>query len=202
MSSQNVVANPRPDSVAVLDAVSAALRDVVTEDGELLEVQAHELAIVHRFAVYLGSRLQRELKRDKLTIDMDYDRREGLPKWLPQRLDRRGDDPRRFRPDLIVHRRNDNANNLLVVEWKKNADDEVLASLEERIDALLANDGREPIYNYQLGVIANSSDHGIRWRPYEIGGPIGDWRELSVLDAVSSEPQVAAARCSGPIPAG
>lgn len=176
MSNQKAVVSPLPDRAAVLDAVSAALHDVVTEDQVLLELRAHELAIVHRFAVYLESRLQHELTQGQLTIDLDYDRHGDREKRLPARPDRDEKDPRRFRPDLIVHRRKDDAHNLLVVEWKKDAADPVLKCLEERIRLLLAADGRRP-YNYQLGVIADSSNNGIRWQVFGNDGPIGDWRD-------------------------
>ena len=49
------------DHETVLEAVSAALSDVMTRDQVLLALQAHELALVHHFGVYLEDRLQSQL---------------------------------------------------------------------------------------------------------------------------------------------
>jgi hypothetical protein len=105
------------DQETVLNAVSTALTDVVNNDEDLLTLQAHELALVHRFGVYLEAHLQSLLRQNGLTVDLDYNRHGDLPKLLPPRPDREGD--RRFRPDLIVHRRRVDTHNLLVVEWRR-----------------------------------------------------------------------------------
>jgi hypothetical protein len=169
-----MASNHLSDREIVLTAVSAALLDVVTKDQVLLTLQAHELALVHRFGVYLEAHLQPELKLGGLTVDLDYDRHGDLPKLLPPRPDR--DKDRRFRPDLIVHRRRDDTRNLLVVEWKKNASDRTVQLLEKRTRALLANEGEHSSYGYRLGVVANSGNDGIRWRAFGSSEAIDDWR--------------------------
>ena len=80
-----------------------------------------------------------------------------MPKLLPPRPDREGQG--RFRPDLIVHSRQDDTCNLLVVEWKKNADELTLQCLEERVRSLLGPN----CYSYQIGVLirAWAKDQGI-----------------------------------------
>jgi hypothetical protein len=156
--------------------LSAALSDVVTKDRDLLTLHAHELALVHRFGVYLEAHLQPVLRQDRLTVDLDYDRHGDLSKLLPPRPDRDGD--RRFRPDLIVHRRRVDTHNLLVVEWKKNADGPTLECLTQRIRSLQVDDGQRPCYRYQLAVLANSSDHGVRWRAFESSGPVDGWQHV------------------------
>jgi hypothetical protein len=118
----------------------------------------------------------RELSQYGLTVDLDYDRRGDMRKLLPARPDRDGE--RRFRPDLIIHHRRDDTYNLLVVEWKKNANNSVLKCLEERIRSLLANDDKRPSYNYRLGVLADSSNDGIRWRTFDSGGHASDWQHV------------------------
>ena len=144
----------------VLKAVSDALNDVATKDEALLSLQAHELALVHRFGVYLEHHLHDELQID-LTIDLDYDRHGRLPKLLAPRPDRGKEG--RFRPDLIVHHREDDECNILVVEWKKNARPMTLRRLEERVRSLLAEDPEHYGYAYKLGVLVNSRKDGIKW---------------------------------------
>ena len=162
------------DRETALNAVSAALSDVVTKDQDLLALHAHELALVHRFGVYLEAHLRAVLRQDKLTVDLDYDRHGGLPKLLPARPDR--DRDRSFRPDLIVHRRRVDTHNLLVVEWKKNADDPTMECLSQRVRSLQVDEGMPPCYRYQLAVLANSSDHGVRWCAFESSAPVNGWQ--------------------------
>ena len=110
-----------------------------------------------------------------LTVDLDYDRHENRRKLLP-RLDRH--DESRFRPDLIVHRRGDDSYNLLVVEWKKNADASTLKCLEKRIRSLLVNEDKHPSYEYQVGVLVDSSNDGVRWRAIDNGSSVHDWQHV------------------------
>jgi hypothetical protein len=169
-----------PELTAVLEAVADSHAEVVARDRDLLELQAHELAIAHRFAVYLESRLKADLRRYALTIDLDYDRQGDRQKFLPPRLDRRSSDPSRFRPDLIVHRRRTNTHDLLVVEWKKNGSRQVLERMRERVQLLLTSDDPSRAYNYRLGTVVNSDDNGIAWLSMDSSGPIGDWQRVSV----------------------
>jgi hypothetical protein len=121
------------DRQEVLEAVSAALGELVVADADLLELDAHELALVHRFGVYLERFLALMLGRNLLTVDLDYDRHCWAEKLLPPRPDRDGD--QRFRPDLVVYRRTTDDFNLLVLEWKKHAGQPILGLLAERIRA-------------------------------------------------------------------
>lgn len=160
-----------PSTAAVLRSVSAALQDVADNEQDLLTLGAHELALVHRFGVYLERQLDDELKQDGLTIDLDYDRHGRLSKFLPPRLD----DPRktRFRPDLILHRRTDDQKNLLVVEWKKNPADKTLQCLQERVIALLADSPEHHGYAYRTGVLVASQTDHIQWCEVDrTGGPL------------------------------
>jgi hypothetical protein len=156
----------------MLGAVSAALGDLLTHDRELLRLSAHELAMVHRFGVYLERRLQPAIDQGQLAIDLDYDRHGTGPKLLPGRPDKCGQ--RRFRPDLVVHHRGDDDQNLLVVEWKKKATNGMRARLKGRVESLL----REDSYHYLLGVIVDSHDDGVRWLAYDSGGQMGGWRQV------------------------
>jgi hypothetical protein len=59
--------------------VSVALSDVLTKDQDLLALHAHELALVHRFGLYLEGHLRPVLRKNRLTVDLDYDRHGDLP---------------------------------------------------------------------------------------------------------------------------
>jgi hypothetical protein len=64
------------------------------------------------------------------------------------------------------------------VEWKKNADDPTLECLSQRVRLLQVDEGVPPYYGYLLAVLANSSDHGIRWRAFESSGPVDGWQQV------------------------
>lgn len=168
-----------PAHEVVLGAVADALSQVAARDRDLLELQAHELALVHRFAVYLESRLEPHLRRCELTIDLDYDRQGDRQKFLPPRPGRPESDPSRFRPDLIIHRRRTSAHDLLVAEWKKSASIQVLGRMQERVQLLLAGGHPDSPYNYQLGLLVNSGDDGISWRSIDSDGTISGWQRVS-----------------------
>jgi hypothetical protein len=164
------------DRKSVLGAVSAALKELVAEDRPLLALQDHELALVHRLGVYLERRLTLALKQYRLTVDLDYDRHKDLRKQLRERPGRK--DERRFRPDLIVHNRRDDAHNLLVVEWEKNPTDPVLRVMEDRIRSLITNDGIPSRSRYQTGVLVKSSDTYLRWCAFDGNDPAPRWQQV------------------------
>lgn len=97
----------------VLDAV----RLLVKEQPELLALDVSERALTHQLAVYIMQRTPRGLR-----VDVEYNRHHANPKRL--NLRRRDASDRELRattvfPDLIVHVRNTDKSNLLVLEIKK-----------------------------------------------------------------------------------
>jgi hypothetical protein len=169
-----IVTDVRLDQEGILAAIDAALAMLLARDHVLLALHAHELALVHRFGFYLEHLLASQLEDRHLAIDLDYDRHGDMPKFLPGRPDRDGD--QRFRPDLVVHRRMHDDTNILVVEWKKDASPMLLKLLSERLD-LLTRSKLPADYGYDLGVLIDSSIDGIRWRPRRDGRWTGHWRQ-------------------------
>jgi hypothetical protein len=167
-----------PDRDAVLEAVAAALQDVVDNEQDLLSLGAHELALVHRFGVYLERHLDDELKRHGLTIDLDYDRHGRLRKFLPPKRDRTGQG--RFRPDLIIHHRKDDEKNLLVLEWKKNLKPKTRERLRERVAELLSDDAGHEGYAYRNGVLVDSRADIVKWCEVDREGALLLWNIIAV----------------------
>ena len=87
----------------VREAFKAALSKLHDRDLNLLAMGAHEQAICHRLGVYLDAMTD-------LNVDCEYNRDMMHAKRL------KGGN--RFRPDIIIHRRLSNDENLLVVEAK------------------------------------------------------------------------------------
>ncbi len=97
------------------DVVMAALNCLLQKDGYLLEVDANERSISHRFAMYLQEQLP------DYHIDCEYNRDGVEPKRIGH-LDLHPDiedtDGKTVFPDIIAHTRN-TKKNYLVIEIKK-----------------------------------------------------------------------------------
>lgn len=90
--------------------VHRAIEELRKHDGHLLDVDASEWSITHHLAVYL----QQEFEDWK--VDTEYNRDDHDIKRLPNLPDVTRDN---VLPDIIVHKRGTNDNNLLVIEVKK-----------------------------------------------------------------------------------
>src|ERR1039458_4547612 len=126
-------------------AVMWAVKRFLEEDPGLLKLDVHEQAISHRIAVYLESSIE-ELESRSLIIDCEYSKHlDDFKYWDlntirtqdfvscgckactaildpdPLRKSRagRGIGERHFRPDIILHQRKVDENNLLAIEIKK-----------------------------------------------------------------------------------
>lgn len=82
----------------------SALGTLKAKDAFLLENNVHERSIAHRLAVYL------EEGFFGYDVDVEYNRH-GIEI-------KKQSGPRRVFPDIIVHKRGDNDNNILVIELK------------------------------------------------------------------------------------
>lgn len=97
---------------AVLTLVWKALRTLTTRDDFLLEHDASERSITHRLGVYLGDQFP------QYDVDCEYNRRgkDGAPK----RIVTQASPGKCVFPDVIVHRRGIDRENLISIEVKKN----------------------------------------------------------------------------------
>jgi hypothetical protein len=130
------------------DNVYSGIRELMTRDRSLLIRDASERAISHRLALYL------EEKFPNHNVDCEYNRDGRAPKML--RTIERIIQPRRrclnlrstiavtVYPDIIVHQRETNAENLLVIEVKKSSN-----RLGPRFDCAKLRGFREE-YGYRL----------------------------------------------------
>lgn len=113
---------PRPGLIAptkeeVDEIVDHCVDRLVEEQPELLSLDVSERALSHQLAVYL-----RECFPEDLHVDCEYNRHHDGPKRL--RLRRRKASDRDITaipvfPDIVVHRRDTDELNLLVLELKK-----------------------------------------------------------------------------------
>lgn len=103
--------------------IEAAIDQLVQNDSELLDLGVTERALSHRLAHFM--QLSR-LVRPPLVVDCEYNRHFDEPKRLrlPPRkaLDREARATTVF-PDIVVHQRNSDERNLIVLELKKPGED-------------------------------------------------------------------------------
>lgn len=120
------------DEGAVKACVETACREVEKNDFSLLADSISEWAVAHRLAFYL------EKHFPDYHVDCEYNR---MPKNASATYAQDGHVPKRLqgeqqvRPDIVIHRRGENANNLLVIELKKATD---IAGLEQDREKLKA----------------------------------------------------------------
>lgn len=100
----------------VCQAVTDALDRVIVEDTDLLRLDVHERSITHRLGMYL-----QETVNESWDVDVEYNRigADGyVTKRLPEEM-LRGKSQGTVYPDVIIHRRGSEDDNLLVIEAKK-----------------------------------------------------------------------------------
>lgn len=105
------------DRARVTAAVKEAMRRVVEEQTTLLDLDVTERALSHFLAIYLA-----EFLPSDLDVDVEYNRHGETPKRL--QLPMRDATDRELRattvfPDILVHKRNTDEHNLVVLEVKK-----------------------------------------------------------------------------------
>ena len=103
------------------DIVDRAIDALIANDPVLLDLDVTERALAHQLAVYIAFNVP-----PPLSVDCEYNRHFGDPKRLrlPPRkaLDREVRATTVF-PDIIVHERNTDEHNYVVLELKKPGED-------------------------------------------------------------------------------
>jgi hypothetical protein len=93
--------------------INNALDRLIRDDGQLLDLKVCERALHFKIAHYMA---QSRLIRPPLTLDCEYNRHFTDEKrlQLPYRLW-----PAKVFPDILIHERNSDNNNVLVLEIKR-----------------------------------------------------------------------------------
>lgn len=112
-----------------------------------------ERAIVFRFAHYLLNHIDNDYNYKKYDLDCEYNRNNINNKDLPEF-------PYGTYPDLIIHKRESNDHNLLIMEfktwWNKNNNRDI-----KKIQGFMQKSG-EYKYKYGLAVIINQDNVNIK----------------------------------------
>ena len=112
-------------------------------DNNFIDINAHERSIFFKFGLYLNKYLDSNNLLKKYDLDAEYNRDiEGF-----KRLANR---PNGCYPDLILHKRGSNENNILIIECKGWwADDKDIEEDKEKIIAFLNSER----YKYMFGLL-------------------------------------------------
>ncbi len=114
----------------VRERVSEALRTLLSRDARLLEYDAAERAIAAKLACYMAPLFPEH------DVDVEYNRHGLDPKSLELPPNCEGGGEKLVIPDIIVHRRGLDTDNLLVVEIKKETNRESRACDLAKIHAM------------------------------------------------------------------
>lgn len=112
----------REDEITHIKAIiNAALNEVYEHDRYLIEHKIHERSIVARFVIYFHEQLK-NTHYSHYHLDVEYNRNFSDPKRTPSFSDG-------TYPDVIVHRRGSNKENLCILEfktqWNQNTDRDI-----------------------------------------------------------------------------
>ena len=147
------------------DKIVKAVNEFIENDVDLLNLNAHEQAVSHRLGVYLEEAFEAE----NLNVDCEYNKHLEEPKKINlydldseecksckcescnfvingniSEIPERG-----FRPDILVHSRSNDDNNLIAIEIKKDKECPFDKAKLRALTKLRADEGE---YEYDLGV--------------------------------------------------
>jgi len=142
----------------VKEKVEAALRKLRNQDSFLIQANTNERAISHKLAEYL------QVEFPMWKVDCEYNRHGEEIKRLEVPSDNINWDDTEAKtvfPDIIVHQRNNDDNNLLVIEIKKSS------NAQSQFDKTkLIAFTKEP-YRYKFGlflkIAMNGTDDSLIW---------------------------------------
>lgn len=140
------------DFSTVKQKVNGALDKLKENDNILLEINVNERTISHKLAEYL------QIKFSDLSVDCEYNRHNDLIKKLNMPTDHISWDDVESKtvfPDIVVHKRNTDDENLLVIEIKKSS-----SRIGHQFDIHKLKAFTSEPYNYKFGLFLEISVDG------------------------------------------
>jgi len=128
------------------NAVESAVQSFLDNDIDLLDLKVYEPAVSHRIAFYL----ERDFFNNGIHVDCEYDKRLDQEKPGPNETP--------MRPDIVVHTRNTQENNLIAIEVKKGQ------VVERDIAKLQMLTQKNELYEYQLSVSVRFANNQPQYR--------------------------------------
>ena len=145
------------------------LTKMLEKDGYLLEKNLHEQTLSGRLATYLIEYYEKD-ELWNYNVDCEYNRNFNNPKILENISNKNG-----VRPDIIIHKRWSNDDNLLVIEIKKDSNAEAQSwSDDEKLRWFTSSDDQ---YRYTYWVYLMFDTEGLKeYKIYKKGNIISSWK--------------------------
>lgn len=124
--------------------IRSCLQKLRKQDKYLLDKKVNERTITHKLAEYLQEQFL------EFNVDCEYNRFDEMPKELELPMDNvnwNDTEAKTVFPDIIVHKRGTQKNNLLVIEIKKSSNSNPGNFDRKKLKAFL----KDP-YNYRFGL--------------------------------------------------
>lgn len=145
--------------------------ELYEKDKHLINIRVNEVCLSAYFWFYFKNRFQKK-NYIEYDIDMEYNRNGINPKRVYIQTDNNSD--KLAKPDIIIHKRNCNANNLLVIELKCewNHNSENFQGDEDKLISLTSTeitDDYQHYYSYTFGVQIILGERSVRLNWYQNG---------------------------------
>ena len=121
--------------------IQAALSLLYKNDKHLIDIHANERSLVFRFGYYFQNLLSMHSEYKEYDLDLEYNRDGEVPKRTPNH-------EKGIYPDVILHKRGDNEDNLLVMEFKGYWNNQGQEEDKSKIHDLMYSNGE---YKYKKG---------------------------------------------------
>ena len=125
------------------EIISNALHRLYVQDIELVQRGGMERSLSFRFGLYFSELISEYIEFRALDIDLEYNKNGLEPKRTPRR-------PNGVRPDFILHKRQNNDQNILVIEFKGWWNDTAREIDQIKLEDFVSQDGE---YKYGMGIL-------------------------------------------------
>ena len=144
--------------------VNASLEKFYKNDRDLIEIDNEgdmisEQCMVFHIGSYMKNKMNTLAKFQWADLDCEYNRNMDDPKMMCS--------GRRIIPDLVIHRRRSNRNNLLVIEFKKENAESCDKKKDRNKLMYLTNQAKE--YKYNFGLFIELDSHEVYVEVYQEG---------------------------------
>jgi Holliday junction resolvase len=136
--------NSKGEALMLVDIVIKAVSQLIERDNKIIERKLKEECINHRLALYIQGNLP--ICLSWVMVDVEYDKNYDKPK----EIEGSNGEKYKIRPDILVHKREDNYNNMIAIECKKRH--------LNKLDKIKLKKLLEPPYSYKLSL-------GISYQP-------------------------------------
>ena len=157
-----------------------ALLMLLNNDLKTFGKNIGERPIMCRIAHYM---VGEGAEKDGLTVDCDYNRHGDILKkylWPPKAESIEGAKLKRFFPDIVLHMRRDNSQNILVCEIKKKGDGRGSTDDHKRLSILTKQEGGNFCYDLGAFIEVDQASRTVKVRYFTCGKPTSKIWDLTI----------------------